>query len=101
MPRPVRRQRQLNRLQPGGETVHGHEETARSNKGEHGEVGGHEAVDAADEGTHEETQRGRRNGRQHHERQAGQHLGRTQGQCLNEQGTPEKNGALEDEGLSD
>ena len=57
--------------------------------------------DAANESTHEEAQRGRRNGRQHHERQTGQHLGCTQGQRLNEQGSPEKNGALEHEGLSD
>ena len=101
MPRPVGGQCQLDRLHPGGESVQGHEEAACRDEGEEGQIGDHEAVDASDEGAHEEAQWGCCDGRQHHEWQAGQYLGWAQGKCLNEQGPAEKDGALEHEGLSE
>ena len=101
MPRPVRRQRQLRRLHPGGEPIHGHEEAARADEGEDGQVEDHEAVDAADEGAHEEAQRGRGDGGQHDEGQAGQHLGGAQGKGLDEERPAEQDRGLEGDGLRD
>ena len=100
VPRPVRGQRHLDGLHPGGEPVHGHEEAARADEGEDGQEGEHETVNAPGEGPGEEPQRGCGDCGQHDEGQAGQHLGGAQGE-VGEHGPAEQDRGLECDGLRD